>query len=374
MFDHYDDREANRLSRIYDNEPSESAKAIVAERKKNSAIDSVRAEMELAAHDMGIPVKKLAAGILVERELANSVRTNTNRAEFEVGYSATESRERLEWNRIQAIAAHNHGGYYFARELLTQIGRDKGVVVESLATGDVIVKAVKRAIDPAYAERLLDKAARNLENAKSRVDAAELAIANSPLSHVESNIPPAMKRELAKSLDALLVAEKRMHKAYARMADATTISADGIRLEMVIEFDAETVSHYDISGVMPGNSAIASWELPNQIIRRPFREFKRLRHYRKWPESPEENAIIRKENAVEIAAVRRQARELINAMLEQKHAEELAIQEAEVAARNAEYKKRESSRNHHSQNEQNAEFKMRESLRKRNARARNRGK
>ena len=360
--------------------PSELARQIVANRKKNAAIDEMRAELELAAKDMGIPAKKLAQEILIERELHKASRINT-RKQFEAGFSEIESRERRSIVKAQLLTEKaTRPDYHIGRELLERIGRDKGVVISSMPDNSISVYAVKKSIDPRIALALLTRAQIAKENAIARVDAAELAIKNSPLSHVAANIPPAMKRELNKALDALSVAERRFNKAYLRYQNSGGKSAEELRLEKVAEFTGETVFHFDVCNVGPANSAIDSWELPNQVIRRPFREYKRLRHYRKWPISQQETILVNREIAAENAIERKKARREVNGILAEKWQKEfdelvdaIAIVETQKNAtkqRNNE-KAKERMRRIREMRADNAEYKMHLAIQKRESRARN---
>jgi hypothetical protein len=117
-----------------------------------------------------------------------------------------------------------------------------------------------------------------------------------------------MKKELADSERAMVIARQRLVKANVRAEHSKAISADGIRLECAAEFDYEMV---------PGEKAIESWELPNAIVRRPFKEYIRPR-IRRNPISPVECEVLRNEADAEKAIVRAMVREMVNARIAEK--------------------------------------------------------
>ena len=124
---------------------------------------------------------------------------------------------------------------------------------------------------------------------------------------------------------------------------AKAISADGIRTEYVATISADDVFKYDVTGTMIANATIESWELPNQIIRRPFKEYIRPR-IRRNPISPVECEILRMEADAEKAIVRAMVKAEIAKRIAEKAEAEKANVEAKRAATNAAYKAREAER------------------------------
>lgn len=297
--------------------PSEFAKRIVAERPEFDTKTMLRQ----MAKDMRISVNELAADIIAAKTIGGEVVTTTNPAnslyrtfdielvdgretvkenwhykpiaetigsrQFEAGHTIVESIQRREETSFFVRAGHSRTDYNFGRELLELVGKEKGFIVSSLPDGKVHVYSTYRAIDPEYAEKAGIAAFREFESGQERVAAAEKAIENAPLKKGT----PAMKRELAKALDAMKPIRARMEKATQRIHNANSKSADNIRLEFVAEYDS-------YENALPGTTAIESLELPNAILRRPFRETMRPR-IRRSPVSPVECEVLRNENDAE---------------------------------------------------------------------------
>lgn len=286
--------------------PSEKARAIVRARNEKG----IRESLESAARDMGISANELAAEILVERELVESPEKGNGR-EFEIGYPAVDSRERREMVKAEIEKAHSREDYRIARELISTIGREYGAVVSSLPTGEIAVFGTYRAIDPEYARALQEKAIAGVEKVAARIDSAEKAIEDAPLKKGT----PEMKKELADAERAMKIARARLEKANVRAEHAKAISADGIRLEEKARFHSVdyklAIARSDVS------RAIEAWELPNAIVRRPFRECMRPR-IRRNPISPVECEILRNEAETEKAIVRAKVREMVNARIAEK--------------------------------------------------------
>lgn len=295
-------REARELAKAFRDmeraeslSPSEKAKAIVRAREENDARESLRE----AAKDMGISAAELASDIIAERTMIENAPAITESREWEAGISMVESRERR--SIVKAMIHTEHAtrpDYRIARELLETIGKDSGVVVSSLPTGEIAVYAVKRAVDPEYARALHARAIAGIEKVSARIESAEKAIAEYP---VLKNGTPAMQKELADAERAMRIARERMVKANVRLENSKAISADGIRLEETARFDYAALKDAIVLNRL--TPAIESWELPNQIIRRPFKEFIRPR-IRRNPISPVECEVLKREAESERAIVR----------------------------------------------------------------------
>ena len=285
--------------------PSEKAREIVRARNEKG----IRESLEMAARDMGISANELATEILAEREMQESAKGESR--EIEIGYPANDSRERREMVMAEIEKAHSREDYRIARELLTTIGREYGAVVSSTPNGEIAVFGTYRAIDPEYARALQEKAIAGVWKVEARIVEAETAIEKSQLKKGT----PAMQKELADAERAMKVARARMEKANALMENANAISADGIRLEEKARFHSDdyklAIVRNDIS------RAIEAWELPNSIVRRPFREYIRPR-IRRNPISPVECEILRNEANAEKAIVRAKVRAMVEARIAEK--------------------------------------------------------
>lgn len=299
--------------------PSEKAKAIVRAREENN----VRESLAIAARDMGITADELAGDILAERAMMESPEKESSR-EYEIGFTEIESKNRRSIVRARIYAEKaTRPDYRIARELLETIGRDSGVVVSSLPTGEIAVFGTYRAIDPEYARALQEKAIAGIEKVSARIELAEKAIADYPML---KNGTPAMQKELADAERAMVIARQRMVKANIRAEHAKAISADGIRLEEKARFHSLDLEiAVSLNRLTP---AIESWELPSQIIRRPFKEYIRPR-IRRNPISPVECEILRNEADAEKAIVRAKVRAMVEARIAEKA--ELEKQEKENA-------------------------------------------
>lgn len=313
--------------------PSEKAREIVKAREEKG----FRESLESAARDMGITASELAADILAEREMVESEKAESSR-EYEIGFTEIESKNRRSIVRARIYAEKaTRPDYRIARELLNTIGRDSGVVVSSLPTGEIAVFGTYRAIDPEYARALQEKAIAGAEKVAARIDSAEKAIENAPLKKGT----PAMQKELADAERAMKIARARLEKANVRAEHAKAISADGIRLEEKARFHSLDLEiAISLSRLAP---AIESWELPNQIIRRPFRESIRPR-IRRNPISPVECEILKREADAEKAIVRAMVKAEIEKRIAEKAEKEKAEMESKRAATNAAYKAREAER------------------------------
>ena len=284
--------------------PSDRARAIVRARSERSTRESLNA----AARDMGISARELAGDIIAERTFLLDAATVKPVKEYEAGITLAESSERRSLAKAMIHAEHaTRPDYRESRELLSAIGRDKGAVISSVPTGMITVSAVFRAVDKDYATAMMAGAIANWERARSRVTAAELAIETDSLTLGT----PAMQAELANSQRALNVASKRWERANQRVADSQSVSADGLRLEIVTQFPAGNDVHAE------------SIELPPQIIRRPFRDVMRPR-IRRAPISPVECAVLRNESDAERAIVRAQIALEIATVIASKSTAELA--------------------------------------------------
>lgn len=330
-----DTREFDLMSReIESRGPSKMAREIA---KRNAEKQNTREALENAARDMGITAAELASDIIAERTFMAENSATKPVKEYEAGISFVESRERRSMVKAIAIAERaTRPDYKVARELLDSIGREFGAVVSSLPTGEIAVFGTYRAIDPEYATAMAEKAIAGVEKVNARIEDAEKAIESAPLKKAT----PAMKKELADAERAMKVAKARLEKANIRVANSGAISADGIRLEEKVRFDYPE---------LPGEKAIESWELPNAIIRRPFRHFVRS-NIRRSPISPVEVEVIRNEIEAERAIVRAMVAEFVAKRI----AEKAEAEKAEAESKRA---------------ETNANYKMREAERKRNARA-----
>jgi len=162
-------------------------------------------------------------------------------------------------------------------------------------------------VDKDYATAMLDTATAGAERTAARVAAAELAIEKDSLTKGT----PAMQKELADAQRAMAIASVRVHRAITRYENSKSVSADGLRLEMVTQFPAGNDVHAD------------SLELPPQIIRRPFRDVMRPR-IRRAPISPVECAVLRNESDAERAIVRAQIALEIATVIASKSTAELA--------------------------------------------------
>lgn len=320
--------------------PSEKAREIVRNREKAN----VRESLESAARDMGMSARELANDILAERAMLESEKAESSR-EIEIGFTEIESKNRRSIVRARIYAEKaTRPDYRIARKMLETIGKDSGVVVSSFPNGEIAVFGTYRAIDPEYARALQEKAIAGIEKVSARIESAEKEIAEYP---VLKNGTPAMQKELADAERAMMIARQRLVKANVRAENAKAISADGIRLEEKARFhslDLEIAVSLD--RLTP---AIESWDLPSQIIRRPFREYIRPR-IRRNPISPVECKVLRNEADAERAIVRA----MVKAEIEKAIAEKAIAESANVEAKRA---------------ETNAAYKMREAERKRNARA-----
>lgn len=348
--------------------PSEFAKRIVRERPEFDTKQMLRQ----MASDMRISVNELASEIIAsktmvaEKEIASIVPTNSlyktweieekdgrfvagvswhyspakesiGKRQFEAGNTLAENSERRSMVKATILAEKaTRQDYYFARHTLELVGKQKGFIVSSMPNGKVSVYSTHRAIDPEYAERLGEKAIAEFNRGQERIDAAQKAIAAAPLNKV----PPAMKRELNKALDAMKVIRARVERANSRIHAANSKSADDIRLEFVAEFDA-------YENALPGKAAIESMELPNAIIRRPFRETLRIR-MRRAPISPVECEVLRNESDAEWAAILEQFRIEAEKRNAAKAAEKAIADQAKRAETNANYKMREAARKRNS--------------------------
>lgn len=306
-------REIRAMERAEMSNPSEKARAIVKARNEKAIEESLRN----AARDMGITSSELATGILAEREMLESDKGEAR--EIEIGYPAQDSRERREMVKAQIEKAHFREDYRIARELLSTIGREYGAVVSSVPNGEIAVFGTYRAIDPEYARALQEKAIAGIEKVSARIADAEKAIADSKLK----NGTPAMQKELANADSAMKVARARMEKANVRMENAKAISADGIRLEEKARFHSLDLKvAISLSRLAP---AIESWELPNAIVRRPFREYIRP-SIRRNPISPVECEVLRLEAEMEKAIVRA----MVKAEIEKRIAEKAEMEKVEA--------------------------------------------
>jgi hypothetical protein len=325
-----DTREFDRISREIEKAgPSVMAREIA---RKNAEKENAREALEKAAMDMGITANELASDIIAERTfIAENAIPAKGSKEFEAGMNVVESRERRSLVKAIAIAERaTRPDYKVARELLSTVGNEKGIVVSSMPTGEIAVFATFRAIDPEYARAMAEKAIAGIEKVSARIADAENAIENAPLKKAT----PAMKKELADAEKAMKVARARMEKANIRVENSKAISADGIRLEEKARFDFES---------MPGEKAIESWELPNAIVRRPFRHFVRINSDRK-NYSNVENEVIRNEIEAEKAIVRAMVKELVEKRIAEISAMAKAEIEAKRIATNVAYKAREAER------------------------------
>lgn len=286
--------------------PSQKAREIVKAREKEDARESLR----IAARDMGISVNELASDIIAERSLLQESPVKESR-EWEAGISLVESRERRSFVKGVILAEKaTRPDYRESRELLESFGHEKGVVISSVPTGTISVYGTFRAVDKEYARQMLDRAITGAEKVKARVDMAELAIENSPLKR---GTKP-MQKELADAQRAMKVAMQRVDRAISRVEYSNAISADGIRLEKVAEWDSNTTN----------SPRPESLELPKAIVRRPFREYVRP-SIRRNPISPVECEVLRNEYRTEME----KARELVKAETEKILAEKAESEKAE---------------------------------------------
>lgn len=294
--------------------PSQKAREIVKAREKENARESLKA----AARDMGISVNELASDIIAERTFA-AESTVTESREYEAGITLVESRERRSLVKAMILAEKaTRPDYRESRELLESIGHEKGVVIASIPTGEIAVFGTYRAIDPEYARAMAARAIVAQERAAQRIDSAEKAIESAPLKKAT----PAMKRELANAEKAAQIARARMQRANDRVEKSRAISADGIRLEEKARFHYLALNDAIVLDRL--QSAIEAWELPNAIIRRPFREYVRP-NIRRNPISPVECAVLRNEYRAEME----KARELVKAETEKILAEKAESEKAE---------------------------------------------
>lgn len=315
--------------------PSAAARAIVASRKESET----REALESAARGMGVTANELAAEILMERERQAESQKKESK-EFEVGFLEVESKERRSVAKAMIAAEHaTRPDYHIARELLDAIGKDSGVVLSSAPNGDITISAVKRAVNAEHATALQERAIAGVEKVAARIESAERAIEKAPLKKGT----PAMQKELADAERAMVIARQRLVKANVRMEHAKAISADGIRLEYVTTITADDVFKFDVTGTRIADSTIESWELPNQIIRRPFREYVRPR-IRRNPISPVECEILRIEAKAERVELEKRIHAEVNSIIAEKAAKELDEAESERAILNAAYKSREAER------------------------------
>lgn len=322
-------REEMQLLKAIDAAPSNSAKTIVRNRAELSLFQELQ-EIAVSEH---MTTDELAGDILAMRTM-NGIAPNSKKSnrEFEAGYSVVDSKERRAIVKARILAEHaTRPDYRYARELLTRIGRDSGVVVSSIPTGDVKLYSVKRAIDPEKAIARAERERAIVESIVTHIETTESAIAKSKLK-----VPTPLKRELAKAEDALKSAKARFEKAELAVENSKAPTADGMRLEFVEQFDA-----YDDG--LPAFAAIASMQLPAAIVRRPFKEYMRPR-IRRSPISPVECAVLRNEADKERAEFQRQMSQFVAfkiATIAHTSNEQL---EAKRAQTNAEYKMREAER------------------------------
>lgn len=359
-------REEIALLRSLENSaPSEFAKAIVANRPEFTA----RQELAAIAKSEGISVSELSGDIIAARAMNGIVELEFNGganspadtmdvsivpaketfpSKFEAGYTEIELMERRSIVRARILAEHaTRPDYRYARELLNRIGRDYGAVVSSMPIGDVKVFAVKRAINPERAIVRSERERAIVASIVAHVESTESAIAKAPLN----KIPPALQRELNKAEDSLKAARARFDKAELAVRNSETPTADGLRLELAEQFDA-------FEDGLPLFAAIASMELPGQIIRRPFPEYMRPR-IRRSPVSPVECEVLRNEMNAAWEEFQLAMSAFIAALLDSKAKDETLEFESTRSQKNK------------SRTENNAEFKAREAERKRNARRRN---
>ena len=335
------------------NRPSTMAREIVSKRQAISTMEQLR----IVAKDMRVSVRELASELLISRELVNTRNSvsdiapanspveidgrsiesepETFPSQFEAGYIEIESAERRAIAKARLLAEKaTRPDYYFGRELLTRIGRDYGAVISSLPTGEVKLYSVKREVNSAHAAKLQAAALEQFENGRARIEAIEKAIAAVPLSKggkLRSRIPAAMKREEAKALDAMKAIRARLDKANERVENAKAITADGMRLELVNEFDA-------YAGI-PLHAAIETFALPANIMRRPFPEYLRPR-IRRSPISPVECEVLRNERDAEQAIIRKALDDELAVILATAKEADKQLAENARSAKNAEYKER----------------------------------
>lgn len=286
--------------------PSQRAREIVKAREMENTRESLR----IAARDMGISVNELASDIIAERTFAAESTVKESR-EYEAGITLVESRERRSLVKAMILAEKaTRPDYRESRELLESIGHEKGAVISSLPNGTISLYGTFRAVDKEYATAMLNRAIAGAEKVKARVDMAELAIEHSPL---KKGTKP-MQKELADAQRAMKVAMQRIDRAIARVEYSKAISADGIRLELIREWDSNTTN----------SPTPESVELPDAIIRRPFREYVRP-NTRRNPISPVECAVLRNEYRAEME----KARALVKAETEKILAEKAESEKAE---------------------------------------------
>lgn len=344
---------AREHSRIFNDslrEPSTMAKTIVASRKELST----REQLNSVAKDMGIPAGELATDILLERELVrynNSVThsSDTNSpvadmakaiesapetipSQFEAGYTELELAERRAIVKARILAEHaTRPDYRYARHMLETIGREKGAVISTFPDGQITIYAVKRAISPEYARAMAVKAGEKLMAVVSRVELAEKAIDDAPLKRGT----PGQKRELAKAQDALVVARRNYATAAKRVIESAAITADGLRLEIAHSYSADSaMAEYGPTLFALSPVTIESWELPNAIIRRPFRETLRIKT-RREPISPVECEVLQNEYDAEQAIIRERVAAIVEAELQAKRNAETLEAENKRSERNA---------------------------------------
>lgn len=333
-------RAFRELDRLNSFSPSEKAREIVKAREKENARESLKA----AARDMGISAAELASDIIAERTFAENAPVNAQPKEWEAGITIVESKERRSFIKGIILAEKaTRPDYRIARELLNTIGRDSGVVVSSLPTGEIAVNGVYRSVDPEYARGMQFRALANAQKVMARIESAEKAIENAPLKKAT----PAMKKELADANKAMVIARGRLARADKRVIESQQKSANGFRMEEKARFSWEALR--DAIALDRLAPAIECWELPAQIERRPFRESIRPR-IRRNPISPVECEVLRNEYIRESAI----ARELVKAETEKILAEKAESERIEKEnARSA----------------QIANRRMADTMRKRNARA-----
>lgn len=323
-----DSIEARRIAReLAISEPSTMARTIVNSRKELST----REQLNSVARDMGIPARELAAEILIARELTGTVKAK-NSAEFEAGYIEIESAERRAIVRARILAERaTRPDYRFARQLLETIGHDKGAVISTFPDGQITIYAVKRAISPAYARAMAVKASEKLQAVIDRVELAEQAIDAAPLKKGT----PGQKRELAKAQDALVVARRNYATAAKRVIESDAITADGLRLEIAHSYSADSaMAEYGPALFAISPVTLESWELPNAIVCRPFRETLRIKT-RREPISPVECEVLQNEYDAEQKVIRARVAAIVEAELAAKQAAETLEAENKRSASNA---------------------------------------
>lgn len=324
-------RAFRELDRLNSFSPSEKAREIVKAREKENARESLKA----AARDMGISAAELASDIIAERTFAENAPVNAQPKEWEAGITIIESKERRSFIKGVILAEKaTRPDYRIARELLNTIGRDSGVVVSSLPTGEIAVNGVYRSVDPEYARGMQFRALANAQKVMARIESAEKAIENAPLKKAT----PAMKKELADANKAMVIARGRLARADKRVIESQQKSANGFRMEYIATVTA-----------IPATETIESWELPAQIERRPFRETIRPR-IRRNPISPVECEVLRneyiRESAIARAMVKAETEKILAEKAESERIEKENARSAQIANR-----------------------RMADTLRKRNARA-----